>query len=120
MSDGKKFDLLKLRYELTTPVANRALAAAVTYGAWKYGPGNWRDVQNAKARYYGALMRHIEADRNGEFLDSESGLPHVAHALASLHFLATLRLEETQMTSVDSFDRAIANIAKMYESPENE
>lgn len=34
-------------------------------------------------KYYAAMVRHIEAYASGEWSDPESGLPHLAHAVAS-------------------------------------
>lgn len=88
---GVKYDDNKLRYDLVSVQAQRALVAGLTYGAIKYAPGNWRNVE--PERYYAALMRHLEAARSGEFFDEESGLPHLALASCCMHFLAALELE---------------------------
>jgi hypothetical protein len=49
------------------------------FGAEKYDDTNW--VKGYSWRLsWGAMMRHIEAMRDGEYLDPESGLPHLAHA----------------------------------------
>lgn len=37
-----------------------------------------------------AAMRHLAAWRDGEQLDEESGLPHLAHALCCIVFLREL------------------------------
>lgn len=44
------------------------------------GEENWRQVDGWRERYYSALMRHVEAWRNGEQYDPESTLPHLCHA----------------------------------------
>ena len=90
---GMKFDVGKLRYGLVPHIAFKGLAEVLTFGAEKYAPNSWQTVQNAKERYLDALYRHIEAYRNGESKDSESGISHLSHALANcaflLHFEAT-------------------------------
>lgn len=48
-------------------------------GAAKYAPYNWRKGYNWGLSY-GAMQRHLQAFWNGEDLDPESGLPHLAHA----------------------------------------
>lgn len=48
-------------------------------GAAKYAPYNWRKGYDWSLSY-GALQRHLLAFWNGEDLDPESGLPHLAHA----------------------------------------
>lgn len=85
----KKFDGDKLRYDLIPPSTTHALAEILTFGARKYAPNNWR--KNTELwRYEAALMRHFEAYRSGEILDSESGFPHLHHAITNLSFLIEL------------------------------
>jgi len=68
------------------------------WGAKRYGDWNWVHV-TPKARYWDAVQRHIEARRSGEMFDSESGLPHLAHACASLVFLLATDLGDTSPES---------------------
>ena len=84
-----KFDTSKLRYDLIPTSTIKALAQVLTYGAKKYKPNNWQNVDDLD-RYVAALFRHIEAWRDGEKLDKESGLPHLAHALTNVAFLLHL------------------------------
>ena len=83
-----KFDSEKLRYELIPTSATEGLAKVLTYGARKYKPNNWK--KGELERYVGAAMRHLEAWRSGEKLDSESGLPHLEHLLTNVAFLIEL------------------------------
>lgn len=85
---GRKSDQDKLRYDLVDPEVHADMVAALTFGAKKYAPGNWRKVPNAKTRYYAALLRHLEAMRLGETHDPESGLTHASHAMCCLHFMS--------------------------------
>lgn len=84
---GRKDDQDKLRYDLIPPEPIKELAAVLTFGAKKYAPNNWQKVPEARARYYAAMMRHLEAWRMGEIHDDESDLRHLAHALCCLTFL---------------------------------
>lgn len=84
-----KFDTSKLRYDLIPVSAMAGMARVLTYGAKKYKPGNWKQVDNID-RYVAALYRHLEAWRGGETNDSESGLPHLEHALTNVAFLLDL------------------------------
>lgn len=88
VSSGMKFDDGKLRYDLTPAIAIESLAAVLTYGAKKYKPNNWRSVD--PQRYVGAFERHWQAYMRGELIDSESGLPHLAHCMTNLAFLLEL------------------------------
>jgi len=84
---GKKNDDGKLRFDLLLPSFEEDVAEVLTYGAEKYGANNWQKVEDAKNRYYAALRRHLNAWRQGEVSDSESGLDHLAHAAANIMFL---------------------------------
>jgi hypothetical protein len=90
MSD--KFDKGKLRYDLIPSVTLKNFAAVLTYGAEKYKPNGWQQIDEPIPRYTAAAMRHFEAWRSGEHSDPESGLPHLAHCLANIAFL--LEFEE--------------------------
>lgn len=63
------------------------MARVLRNGAAKYGPWNWRDKPIETLTYVHATMRHLTAYGDGEDTDPESGLPHLAHALASLAVL---------------------------------
>ena len=88
--EGLKFDGGKPRYDLLPPAPVDNLVKVLTFGADKYAPDNWRHVDDANNRYYSALLRHVQAWRQGESLDSESNLPHLAHAMCNLVFLMEL------------------------------
>ena len=83
---ARKNDRHKARYDLIPPDALRQVAKAFTTGAVKYGDHNWTKGLGWD-RVYAAAMRHIEAHRLGEAADPDSGLPHLAHAVASLLIL---------------------------------
>ena len=53
-------------------------------GMLKYGRSNFRAVGVRASIYYDAVNRHINAWFEGEDVDPDSGLPHLAHALACL------------------------------------
>lgn len=52
-------------------------------GALKYGRSNWRATGVRASIYYDAIQRHLNAWFEGEDIDPDSGLPHMAHLLAS-------------------------------------
>ena len=76
----------KLQYELMPQEALEGVVKILTFGAQKYAPYNWKKVRPIY-RYYGALLRHLEAVRRGEWVDQESGLPHLDHAMCNVVFL---------------------------------
>lgn len=69
--------------------ALEAVGEVGTYGARKYSVGGWLTVSNGYTRYWNALFRHLFASLREEF-DSESNLPHLAHA--AWNALAILQL----------------------------
>ena len=92
--DGKKFDQGKPATHLLPPKALLCVAEVLGYGAVKYGEHNWRAVPEARKRYIAAALRHLLTDMTGEQpLDPESGIPHIAHAIASLLFILEMDIE---------------------------
>lgn len=84
---GKKFDSGKARWDLLPFSAIAGIVEVMTFGAAKYGSNNWQNVAPFEARYFAAMQRHLAAWRAGEKIDSESGLPHLAHAACCIVFL---------------------------------
>lgn len=93
--DEKKHDHGKPMWDLLPFRAVADVVRVLTYGADKYGPDSWQTVDNARPRYFAATMRHLTAWWGGERIDPESGLPHLAHAVCSLLFLAWFDEERT-------------------------
>ncbi|AUR84372.1 hypothetical protein NVP1054O_68 [Vibrio phage 1.054.O._10N.261.52.A1] len=87
---GLKFDQDKPRYDLLPPKAVDELAKVLTFGAEKYAPNSWQGVEDGINRYRAALLRHTFAIQRGELVDSESGLPHSAHAMCCAAFIVEL------------------------------
>ncbi|TQE93800.1 MAG: hypothetical protein FKY71_18000 [Spiribacter salinus] len=73
--------------DLIPPRAEREMAEVLTFGARKYGDGNWQLVEHPEEWYVAAAMRHINAYRDGEENDPETGLHHLAHAMCCLAFV---------------------------------
>lgn len=90
---GRKNDLGKLRWDLVQPLILQEYVKVLTEGAKKYAPNNWRKVEDARNRYFAALLRHIWAWWLGERDDPEWGLHHLAHAMCCVTFLAEPELE---------------------------
>jgi hypothetical protein len=93
-TSGVKHDGEKPRLDLLPWGAVVACADVLTFGARKYGEDNWHRVPDGKRRYLAASLRHVIAYARGEWLDEESGLPHLAHALTSLMFLFELAVKD--------------------------
>lgn len=69
------------------PVAIVELGRAMMDGEQKYGRMNWRETAVVSSTYYDAVMRHVLAWWDGEDRASDSGILHLAHAMASLAIL---------------------------------
>ena len=106
MSEGRKDDGGKLRYDLLDPEGLRGTVEVLTYGANKYtrvedgktidGARNWEKGISWQ-RVYAALLRHLMAWQGGEDIDPESGLFHIDHAGCCLHFLQAYRHTHTEL-----------------------
>ena len=85
---GVKNDCGKARWDLVPWREMEEVVHVLGFGADKYGADNWKHVPGARERYFAAAMRHLVAWKQGEELDAESGLPHLAHATTCLLFLS--------------------------------
>ena len=90
---GRKYDGEKPRMYLLPPKALTEVANVLTFGANKYDEHNWKKLDNLQNRYTGAALRHIFAHMDGEELDPETGLDHIAHALCCLLFKLEAKLQ---------------------------
>ena len=72
----------KVPLHLVPPSATHYLALALEDGASKYGPYNWRDSAISISTYHAACKRHMDAYWDGEEYAKDSGIHHVAHAMA--------------------------------------
>jgi hypothetical protein len=84
---GNKYDADKLDWSLLPIKSMQSVIQVLQHGAKKYAPGNWKHVQDARRRYKNAAARHVMAMLDREWLDTESGLPHAAHAACNCLFL---------------------------------
>lgn len=92
---GRKDDAGKLRYDLLDVDFEEEMAKVISYGAEHYAPDSWKNVPDAKNRYYAALRRHVAAIRKGEFRNAEDGnVSHFAQIAINAMFLYVL---ETKM-----------------------
>lgn len=76
MTEGRKNDRDKARFDLIPPEPVIELAHLFTVGASKYGERNWEHGMSW-GRIYAAMQRHAWAWWNGEELDPEDGQHHL-------------------------------------------
>ena len=83
---GTKHDSGKPQLSLVSKLLIEELARVREFGAKKYAKNNWRKGFKY-SRSIDACLRHVLAFKEGEDLDSESGLSHIVHAIACLEHL---------------------------------
>jgi hypothetical protein len=88
---GIRNDAGKPRYSLLPPDAMDEIVQVLTFGERKYGARNWERGM-AWGRSLDAALRHVVAFMAGEEDDPESGIHHLAHAVADLMFVLAYRL----------------------------
>ena len=91
---GVKHDSGKPDMSLLPAPALTQIAEVLTFGANKYDKHNWRKGMEW-SRISAAAMRHLVAWNEGEDLDPESRLNHLAHAACCLTFLLTYVHDKT-------------------------
>jgi len=84
---GLKFDSGKLDWALLPFESIEEIIKVLMVGAKKYKRDNWQLVDDGDTRYFNAAMRHITAWKQGEELDPETDLQHLAHAACCILFL---------------------------------
>lgn len=88
-TDSKKYDQGKLRWDLLPLNLIEKVVEIYTFGAEKYGPNTWQNLEDGYNRYKAAMFRHLMEFENGNVIDDESGMEHLAHmvwnAIAMLH-----------------------------------
>lgn len=90
LTQGRKFDAEKPRYDLMPFNALDEVAHVLAFGAAKYGENNWRRVPRARSRYISAALRHISSYQQGREMDEETARHALAHAICSLLFVVAL------------------------------
>ena len=92
-SEGVKYDSEKPKMNLLPPKAIVEISKVLTFGAAKYDAENWRKLDDLQNRYTAGALRHIFAHMDGEELDPETNLSHLAHAMCCLLFKLEIELE---------------------------
>jgi hypothetical protein len=84
--EALKFDSNKVGVHLLPSGPLMQIAEVLDFGVKKYAAHNWRKGFDW-SRLSGAAMRHLLAWNEGEDIDPESGLPHLAHLGCCVLFL---------------------------------
>lgn len=91
LTEGTKFDAGKPTTALLPSKPLLEIAKVLDYGARKYAPHNWRKGISY-TRVLSAAQRHMWAWNDGETVDKETNLNHIAHAACNLLFLLEYQL----------------------------
>jgi hypothetical protein len=87
-----------------------AIAAVLTYGSYKYAARNWQNVD--PEQYESALDRHLSAWRDGEQVDPDTGLHHLAHAGCNVLMLLWFSIRDKSLAEVSTFINPTDQYAK--------
>ena len=96
-ASGIKYDSEKPKMNLLPPKAIVEISKVLTFGAEKYDAENWRKLDDLQNRYTAGALRHIFAHMDGEELDPETNLSHLAHAMCCLLFKLEVELENAKI-----------------------
>lgn len=97
------------RYDLIPKAALDHISRVLAAGAEKYDSHNWRRGYDWSLSY-AACMRHLMAHWDGETYDSETGLPHLAHAGCHIFFMLTWLDEQGEGGEFDNRYRPEADV----------
>ena len=82
----------KRRYALIPTSALALVADVMLVGAAKYSENGWK--LHESELFWDAAMRHLSAYRAGFLLDTDDGLPHLAHAAADILIALAIDIHE--------------------------
>ena len=112
---------VKVPLGLIPPHAMEQTAWVHKLGADKYGAWNWRETGVCASTYVNAILRHLNAWRDGEDLDPESGISHLAHVACSANILMDAgycgKLQDDR-NKVKSYDKLHALLSVLKEDLE--
>ena len=86
---GLRFNTGKVDLTMLSPIAQYLESLVFMKGAMKYSRGNYKkgkeNFDKVLEEMLGSAKRHLWYLERGEWLDSESGNPHLAHAVWNLN-----------------------------------
>lgn len=108
---GLKYDSNKPPLSLIPGSGLRAIGEVLAYGKEKYNAHNWRKgIEHS--RLLDAAMRHLSYVCDGDLLDKESGLRHLAHAATNLVFLLDMQENHPELDDLYKNDSIEIKVTK--------
>lgn len=92
----------KLMWELLPLDVIEEVVRVYTFGARKYGPNKWQNLEDGYNRYKAALLRHLALIDQGQHFDPESGLLHASQVAWNAIALCYFEMKEHGKGDIDS------------------
>lgn len=86
LMEGSRYNEGKAKWSLVDWESLEPMVRVLEFGAQKYAPNNWQKGLKVTETMESCL-RHIFSFLKGEDIDSESGISHLGHAEANIHFV---------------------------------
>lgn len=103
-SAAMRFNNGKPQYSLLDLASLEDTVRVLEFGAQKYDRDNWKKGLQF-SQILDSMMRHIKGLQSGEWLDSESGLPHIGHIGCNAMFLGS----KTNIMDLESLQEEFKN-----------
>lgn len=112
-----KHDSAKPRMSLLHLPFLEEVAHVMDHGAKKYSRDNYMGADpDPVNRFVSAAMRHLWAFLDGEVLDPDSGLPHLAHAAANAMILHRRQMAGINVPQVDEVGELLGDLYQKHMS----
>lgn len=92
----------KLMWELLPLDVIEEVVRVYTFGARKYGPDKWQNLEDGYNRYKAALLRHLTLIDQGQHFDPESGLLHASQVAWNAIALCYFEMKEHGKGDIDN------------------
>jgi len=101
--EGIKHDKGKTRWSLLPFEIIEEIVKVMEFGADTYGIDNWKQLKNFNDRFFSACIRHLVKWKQGNKIDDETNLSHLAHAATCIIFLLWKQSQVSEEKILDTF-----------------